>query len=151
LVPVELVEQLSAARSFALRSSAATLLWQWAIAAPGRVPIALLGRLARPVDEDWYVQAPAIAAAKLLMLRRPEASVIFDRLATSANVEERYSAAVALLDLARHVPVAVPLEVAQQLAQDSAETVAAVGGELLRTMGGVGPYDPSRHFSPFGL
>jgi hypothetical protein len=71
LVRVETIETLAGA-DFSLRSLAATILWQWSEVTPMKVPLPLLGRLARPQDEDWYVQAPAIAAARQLMLGRPD-------------------------------------------------------------------------------
>jgi hypothetical protein len=69
LVGIALVEDLASSDDFSLRSCAAMLLWQKAEIGPHQVPLPLLGRLARPATEDWYVQAPAMAAVKQLMLR----------------------------------------------------------------------------------
>jgi len=151
LVSVETIETLAGAEEFSLRSSAAIILWQWSEVAPMKVPLPLLGRLARPQDEDWYVQAPAIAAAKQLMLRRPDARQIFDHLAESPDVEARYSAATALLNVAHVLPVVVPLDRVRALCQDPEESVASKGAELLRALDGIDEDDRRNHFSSFGL
>ena len=150
LVKVEIVQALATSDDFSLRSSAAVLLWQWAEASPGQVPLALLGQLARPTIEDWYVQAPAMAAVKQLMLRRASGRVIFDRLAASADPEERYGVATDLLDVAMIMAVAVPRGLAEQLARDSAVSVARKGAELIRAISGVTDEDYRRYFGAFG-
>lgn len=71
LISAELIEELAASDDFSVRSSAAILLWDRAEVAPGEVPLGVLGRLALPADEDWYVQAPAMAADEA---SAPEAS-----------------------------------------------------------------------------
>jgi hypothetical protein len=151
LVTIQTIETLTLSDSFSLRSSAAVLLWQWAEISPGRVPLAQLGRLARPISEDWYVQAPAMAAVKELMLRRPEARVIIDALIDSSDGDDRYAAARALLDVAQVSKLAVPRDLAERLALDPNENVAATGIELLRATDGVSDEDRWSYFHRFGL
>jgi hypothetical protein len=151
LVRVQVVEALSQSESFSIRSCAAVLLWQWAESHPGRVPLALLGRLAKPVTEDWYVQAPAMAAVKHMMLQRPDARVIVDALTYSDDAEERYAAARALLDVARVTTLVVPRDTAERLAQDSDADVAGQGVELLSAIEGVTDKDRWGYFHRFGM
>lgn len=142
------IEDLAASQDFSVRSTAAAILWDRAEASPGDVPLALLGRLARPADEDWYVQAPAMAAAKLLLLRRRPARVLFDALAADRDPENRFAAATALLEIAGVDRFAVPRDLAEILAGDSEDLIAEVGRELLSSLPGEEETDP---WSPFGL
>ncbi len=150
LIPIEFIEELAASRDFSVRSTAATLLWDRAEVAPGEVPLGLLGRLALPADEDWYVQAPAMAAVKLLLLRRRAARTILDDLAASADPVNRFAVAAALLDVANVDAQAAPRDLAERLAADPDEEVAAKGKEALAAI-------PERDeneadpVSPFGL
>ena len=150
LVPVDVIEELAASNDFSVRSVAAYLMWDRAEIAPAEVPLGLLGRLALPSTEDWYVQAPAMAAVKLLLLHRRDARVIFDRLAASEDPEDRYAVAAALLDVAKVDPWAAPRDLAEQLAADEDSDVAAKGNELLAAIPvrGEDERDPLR---PFGL
>lgn len=150
LVSLEVVEDLANSSEFTKRSIAATLLWDRAEVAPHEVPLGLLGRLAKPSTEDWYVQAPAMAAVKQLMLRRRSASIILQQLADSDDVDDRHAAGVALLELVGVDPVAVPRELAEQLARDPDELIA---GPAKKTLSALGPR-PDRETdprAPFGL
>jgi len=53
LVPVELAIELAGEADFSKRSIAAHLLWDRCEDAPDDVPLGVLGRLARPTQEDW--------------------------------------------------------------------------------------------------
>jgi hypothetical protein len=55
-----------------------------------------------------------MAAAKSLMLRRNDARVILDRLAASKITDDRYDTALALLDIARIAPDAVPPDLVER-------------------------------------
>lgn len=150
LISAELIEELAASDDFSVRSSAAILLWDRAEVAPGEVPLGVLGRLALPADEDWYVQAPAMAAVKLLLLKRRPARAIFDSLAVSGDPVDRFAVAEALLDVARVDPIAAPRDLAERLAMDPDEEVASKGKEALAA---IPKRDENEHdpLSPFGL
>jgi hypothetical protein len=150
LVKIEDVEALARSADFSLRSSAAVLMWQWAGSAPGRVPIALLGKLAQPSTEDWYVHAAARAGAKQLLLRRAAARAIYDRMAASRDRTDREYAAGDLLELARTEPRAVPADLAAKLANDPERSVAAQGVELVQVIGGVDENERQTYYSSFG-
>lgn len=151
LVKIEDVEALARSADFSLRSSAAVLMWQWAESAPGRVPIALLGKLAQPSTEDWYVHAAARAGAKQLLLRRAAARAIFDRMAASRDRNDRDYAIADLLEVARTEPRAVPADLARKLAGDRDESVAARAAELVRAVDGIGEDERRKYFSSFGM
>jgi hypothetical protein len=148
LVAMDAIEQLANAESFSKRSSAAFLLWDLVLAAPGEVPIGLLGKLAQP-DEDWYVYAPAMAASKELLLVRPAARSIFEGLVSSAAPENRQAAVLALRDVASVDPADIPRDLILRLKQDSDQTVAAEGEKASDELVGV----PERHptIAHFGL
>ncbi len=150
LLSNDLIEELANSDEFTKRSTAAFLLWDRAEVAPMDVPLGLLGRLALPSGEDWYVQAPAMAATKQLLLRRRAARIIFDTLATSEDSETRYAVAAALLDVATIDATAVPRDLAEKLARDSDELVADKAREVIVAIGDRGDdeRDP-RH--PFGI
>ena len=151
LIPVARIEELALSTEFALRSCAAMLLWQWAESDPGRVSLPLLGRLAVPSAEDWYVQAPAMAAAKQLITRRADARWIFDALALSRSAEDRHAVVSALRDVARVAPWAVPMSLAKQLAQDADESISRGATELMQAIEDVSDEERRRHFGLFGL
>lgn len=151
LLAVQDVEDLARSQNYSVRSSAAQILWQWAEASPGRVPIALLGTLAQPNREDWYVQAPAMAAAKQLMLRRAEACEVFAGLASSENLEDRYACAVALLDVSRVVARAVPRNIVEALAADADLKVSEKAREVLHALIGVTAGEYWDYYRSFGL
>lgn len=150
LISGELIEELASSHGFSVRSTAAILLWDRAEVAPRDVPLGVLGRLALPADEDWYVQAPAMAAVKLLLLHRRPARAIFDNLAASDDPVDRFAVAEALLDVAHVDPVAAPRDLVEQLAADEDEEVAAKGKEALAAIPerDENERDPR---SPFGL
>ncbi|HVC33807.1 MAG TPA: TIR domain-containing protein [Chloroflexota bacterium] len=150
LIRIELVEELAKAQDFTKRSIAATLLWDRAVVAPAEVPLGLLGRLAVPSREDWYVQAPAMAAVKQLLLHRRSASIIFDNLSSSSDPEDRYQAAAALLDVAKYDVWAVPRNLAERLAGDSDRQVAIKGREVLKAIGNR-QEEKGDPLKPFGL
>lgn len=131
LISIDAVERMARSDRNSLRISAAVLLWQWASAVPGRVPIPLLARLTQPSTEDWYVHAPARAGAKQLLLARGAVRTVFDRMVSSRDRDDRAYAATDLLEVARIEPRAVPVDLARTLAHDRDETVAARGAELL--------------------
>lgn len=135
LISTDAIERLARSPDFTARSCAAYLLWDRAEVAPNEVPLGLLGRLARPAREDWYVQAPAMAAAKLLLLKRRTARVIFDSLAESDDSDERYAVAAALRDVARVDPTVIPRDLVEKLCTDQHELVAAEARKVLAVRG----------------
>jgi hypothetical protein len=151
LVPIEVIEELANSEETAKRIAAISLLWDLAEAAPGLVPLGIVGRLARPADEDWYVEAPAMAVTKLLMLHRRHARLILDRLAHSPDATDRYEVAVALLDLASVDGSAVPPDLARRLAMDSDELVERKGQELVAAISHVDEHAYDKRFRPFGI
>jgi hypothetical protein len=89
--------------SFSVRSTAASICMELANSAPERVPTDLLLHLSS-FDEDWYVEAPAIAAIKTMAHVFPAVLRIFyDRL-HSSTPEERIQAAAAIEDVAQKEP-----------------------------------------------
>ena len=150
LVPIEAIEELAGDEDVAKRMSAAMLLWDRAEVAPDEVPLGLLGRLALPSTEDWYVQAPAMAATKQLLLHRRAARIIFDQLATSDDPEDRFAVAAGLLDVAHVDMTAVPRDLAHRLATDENELVVAKAREVLTAIGD-SDADERDPRSPFGL
>ncbi len=131
LVSVEMIEMLAGHPTYPARSCAANLLRDRAIVAPLDVPLGLLGRLASPSTEDWYVSAPAVAAVKELALSRPGASVIFEALSASAAAQDRHAVAQALLDVAAVRPAAVARNLAERLADDPDPLVAQKAQEVM--------------------
>lgn len=91
-----------------------------------------------------------MAATKQLMLHRRSARTIFDTLARSDDSDDRYAVAAALLDVASADARVVPRDLAERLAHDRDELVAAKGGEGLAALWdrSDGERDPR---SPFGL
>jgi hypothetical protein len=149
LLTTDVLTRLAESPSFSKRSSAAQLLWDLALTAPGDVPLGLLGRLARPTAEDWYVQAPAMAAAKELLLVRPQTRWLFVRLATSDVADDRLAASLALLDVASVDSAVVPRDLATTLADDRDEEVARRGQELVRALHT--PNEPNPRVRHFGI
>jgi hypothetical protein len=150
LVPIEFVEELAGQSDFSKRSSAAALLWDRAAMSPGDVPLGLLGRLAAP-SEDWYVNAPAMAAVKLLMLHRRDAELILEELAKSPDSQDRYAAADALLDVARTDASAVPPALVDKLVGDPDDLVSGRAREVRAAIGAANDEDYRRRFMPFGM
>ena len=151
LIKIEQVETLARSAHFSVRCSAAVLLWQWAESSPGRVPIPLLGKLALPSTEDWYVHHAARAGTKQLLLRRAAARVIFDRMAGSRDPNDRDWAVADLLAVAKTEPRAVPPDLARKLARDENASVAARATKLLRALDGIGDDDRWNYHHRFGM
>jgi hypothetical protein len=135
LVSAEMIETLASCPRYLPRSCAANLLHGRAIVAPLDVPVEILGRLALPDAEDWYVWAPALAAAKELVLSRRDAYVIFESLSASAAAQDRHAVAQALLDIAAVRPAAVAADLAERLRADADPLVAAKAGEVITMIG----------------
>jgi hypothetical protein len=131
LVPNEMIEAMAAHPGYPARACAANLLRERAASAPFDVPVELLGRLATPGTEDWLVWASAMAATAELVRHRRAANVIFESLAASADSRDRFAVAVTLLGVAALEPVAVARSVAQQLAGDPDQLVAAKAREVM--------------------
>jgi hypothetical protein len=131
LVPDEMIEALAAHPRYQARACAAHLLRGRAEEDPLRVPVEVLGRLARPGAEDWLVWAPAMAAVQELVLHRRDANVILQSLAASADPRDRFAAAAALLAVAGARPEAVSRALAGKLASDADDLVAAMGAEVM--------------------
>jgi hypothetical protein len=151
LVTLEQVEHWAGSPQDSLRMSAAMIRWQWAQDQPGTAPIPLLARLSLPSQENWYVQAPARAVAKTLLLHRAAARAVFDRLAASRDSDDRHTAALDLLDLAEREPRAVPADLARKLAKDRDPRVAAKGAELLHITTAISDRKRLNYYMPFGL
>jgi hypothetical protein len=151
LVPAEAIEELSLSDDTTRRIAAVLLLWDLAEAAPGLVPLGVLGRLARPADEDWYVEAPAMAVTKLLMLHRRYARLILDHLALSSDPHDRQEVASALLDLATVDGSAVPPDLATRLAEDPDDLVAKKGQEVVAAISSLPEKAYANRFGQFGI
>lgn len=131
LVPTDLIELLASAPGYLPRSCAANLMLERAAAAPLDVPVELLGRLARPHDEDWCVSAPALAAVQELVLTRRDACAVLESLAASPEPQDRYAVAHALLEIAVVKPAAVASGLADRLAGDTDPLVAGKAREVM--------------------
>jgi hypothetical protein len=131
LVSPEMVETLASHPRYPARACAADLLRDRAAVAPLDVPVEVLGRLATPSTEDWFVWAPAMAAVQELALHRREAYVILESLAASNDTRDRFAAAAALLGLAGVRPAAVARGLAERLSGDPDPLVAAKARDVL--------------------
>jgi hypothetical protein len=151
IVGYALVESMTLSPQFSVRSSAATLLWDKATAVPGSVPIDLVGRLARPATEDWYVSSPAMAATKVLVLSREEAYGILEALASSEDANDRSAVADALIDIARVSLVAVNRALAERLTRDTDESIVARAWTVLRLTQSISEEQHRWRSSPYGL
>jgi hypothetical protein len=149
LVPAAMIEALTCCPGYLPRACAANLLLDRAVVAPGEVPVEILGRLARPSDEDWYVWAPALAAAKELALTRRDAYVIFESLGAAAQVRDRHAAAQALADIAAVRPSAVAGGLAARLADDADPVVAARARDVMAAIGQVSDADRADCYGHF--
>ena len=129
-IPPTVIEELASREDVASRMAAAMILESLAIAAPSLVPLGLLGRLARPADEDWYVQSPAMKAVRTVMARRPQSRVLLDGLAGSAEPTDRFEVGSTLLELAQSKPEWVPPDLVEVLVTDADPLVAAKGREI---------------------
>ena len=151
LIKVEDLEGLAGSEDDSLRSTAAVLMGQWAESIPGQVPIPLLGRLAQPSTQDWYVHAAARAGAKQLLLRRAAARAIFDGMAASDNQDDRDYAVEDLLEVAEVEPRAIPADLALTLAGDQDSPATSRGAELLRVVDGVDETARRSYYGRFGM
>ena len=131
LLPPAMIEALAAHPRYPARACAANVLRARSAVAPLDVPLEVLGRLAAPGSEDWLVWAPALATVQELAGHRPDAVVILESLAASADLHDRHAAAVALLAVAGADPAAVPVGLARQLAGDADPLVAAKALEVM--------------------
>jgi Predicted nucleotide-binding protein containing TIR-like domain len=150
LVSDGVIDELSLAGDMSRRMTAAMLLWDRAEAAPDSVPLGIVGRLALPATEDWYVQAPAMAVVKQLVLQRRTGRIVLDHLAESVETEDRFAVAAAILDIASVNPAVAPRDLAEKLATDADELVAAKATEALEAIGERREDAPDPR-SPFGL
>lgn len=126
----QLIEELAAREDIASRMAAAMITESLARTAPALVSLGLLGRLARPADEDWYVQDPAMNAVTLLMVRRPQSRAILDDLARSEDPTDRFAVGATLLEQARSKPESVPPDLVGVLVTDRDPLVAGKGREV---------------------
>jgi hypothetical protein len=131
LVSPEMVETLAGHARYQARACAANLLRDRAAVAPLDVPVEVLGRLALPSTEDWFVWAPAVAAVQELALHRREAYAIFSSLAASDNARDRFAVAAALLGLAGVRPAAVARGLAERLSEDPDPLIAEKARDVL--------------------
>jgi hypothetical protein len=151
LISVEMIETLAAGADYPARSCAANLLRDRAAVAPLDVPLPILGRLAIPSAEDWYVWAPAMAAVKELVLSRGDAYAIFQSLCTSAEPQDRHAVAQALLDVAAVKPAAVARELAERLLKDPDPLVARQAQDVMTAIEHVSDADRAACYVRFGL
>jgi hypothetical protein len=149
LVPDEMIEALAAHLRYQARACAANLLLDRASAAPLRVPLEVLGRLAMPGAEDWMVWAPAMAAVQQLVLRRSDANVILESLAASPDLQDRHVAAEALLAVSGVSPAAVAKDLAEKLAADPDPLIAARAQEVTAAIADVTDRDREEHYHRF--
>jgi hypothetical protein len=131
LVSPEMVETLAGHARYQARACAANLLRDRAAVAPLDVPVEVLGRLALPSTEDWFVWAPAMAAVQELALHRREAYAIFNSLAASEDTRDRMAVAAALLGLAGVRPAAVARGLAERLSEDPDPLIAEKARDVL--------------------
>jgi hypothetical protein len=134
LVPPAMIEELAGQPGYPARACAANVLRARSAVAPLDVPLQVLGRLAAPGVEDWLVWAPALATVQELARHRPDAVVILEALAASADLHDRHAATVALLAVAGTNPAAVPAGLARQLADDPDPLVAAKAAEVVAVL-----------------
>ena len=151
LISVEMIEKLAAGADYPARSCAANLLRDRAVVAPLDVPLPILGRLAVPSAEDWYVWAPAMAAVKELVLSRRDAYAILHSLCASAEPQDRHAVAQALLDVAAVRPAAVARELAERLLEDPDPLVARQAQDILTAIENVSDADRAACYARFGL
>jgi hypothetical protein len=150
LVSIEMLEMLATHPGYVPRSCAANLLLDRAIVAPLDVPVEMLGRLATPHREDWYVMAPAIAAVKELVLKRRDAYMIFESLGASPEPQDRYAVAEALLDVAGVKPPAVAKDLVERLAGDPDLLVAGKAREVMAAIEHVTDLQRAECYGHFG-
>jgi hypothetical protein len=151
LISAGMIEMRAAHPEYPPRSCAANLIRDRAIAAPLDVPLGVLGRLASPSSEDWYVCAPAMAAVKELILSRRDAYAILESLSASAEPQDRHAVAQALLDVAAVKPAAVARSLAERLREDPDPLVAQKAQEVMTAIKHVSDTDRAACYARFGL
>jgi len=151
LISVEMIEMLAAGADYPARSCAAHLLRDQAAVAPVDAPLPILGRLAVPSAEDWYVWAPAMAAVKELVLSRRDAYAILESLCASAEPQDRHAVAQALLDVAEVRPAAVAAGLAERLLTDPDPLVARQAQDVLTAIEHISDADQAACYARFGL
>ena len=151
LVELPWIERLAASSVVQHRMSAAIMLWERAETDPGTVPVDLVARLARPASEDWYVFAPALAAAKQLALTRRSALEVILDLSRSLDAEDREHAVRSLRDLADVDPLIVPVKAVRRLARDSDPSVSAGAAELLPRLTAIPKSERRSRYGKFSL
>jgi hypothetical protein len=144
-----MIEMLAAGAEYPARACAANLLRDRAVVAPLDVPLGILGRLASPSGEDWYVFAPAMAAVKELVLSRRDAYAIFEWLSASAEPQDRHAVAQALLDVSAVRPAAVSVTLAGRLLEDADPLVAQKAQEVLTAAEHVGDAERAACYARF--
>jgi hypothetical protein len=149
LVGGEMIEALAAHPGYPARACAANLLLDRAVLAPLEIPLEVLGRLAVPSVEDWFVWAPAMAAIQELVLHRRDAYAILAALAADGKPRDRYAVADALLAVASVRPAAVAQDLAQRLAQDPDPLIAAKAQEVLAAIEPVTDADRAQCYGRF--
>jgi hypothetical protein len=150
LLSIEMVETLATHPEYLARSCAANLLRDRATVGPCDVPVDMLGRLAAPGVEDWFVWAPAMAAVQELVLHRRDAYVIFESLAASADPHDRHAVAQALLEVAEVKPAAVARDLAERLARDPDPLIAAKAQQVMAAIEHVTDRDHTDCYRRFG-
>jgi len=95
--------RMAAHSDFSVRSSAASIMMDFAHSWPALVPIDLAIKLSAH-DEDWYVEVPANAALKALVRTCPDVLAIYDKRLRSSVSEERLHAAQALREISKNEP-----------------------------------------------
>ncbi len=151
LVSIEMIDMLAAHPRYLPRSCAANLLRDRAIVAPLDVPIEILGRLARPHREDWYVSAPSMAAVKELVLTRRDAYIIFESMGAGPDPQDRYAVAEALLDVAGVRPPAVARDLVERLIDDPDPLVARKAREVMAAIEHVTDGQRADWYGHFGI
>jgi hypothetical protein len=118
---------------------------------PLDVPIEILGRLARPHREDWYVSAPAMAAVKELILTRRDAYIVFESMGVGPDPQDRYAVAEALLDVAGVRPPAVARDLVERLIDDPDPLVARKAREVMAAIEHVTDGQRADWYGHFGV
>lgn len=151
VVTESMIEQLAMSPVTQHRMSAAMILWDRSETSPGTVPLDLIGKLARPALEDWYVFSPALGAAKQLALSRKSALQIILDLATGLDATDRDYAIRSLTDLARVDPAIVPVDPVRRLTRDPDESIAEAAARLLSILEAVTDEERRNRYGQFGL
>jgi hypothetical protein len=90
-----------------------------------------------------------MAAVQELVLRRRDANVILESLATSRDLQDRYVAAEALVAVAGVSPAAVAKDLAGQLAGDPDPLIAARAQQVTAAIADVTDREREEHYHRF--